>query len=145
MTQDENEKLLQDPRVAALLKAIDMPVENYGFWFETVRNVRAAFDPPVEMEYTMPSWEDFIVGRRIANNWCVAMGNDAVTKSEYNALREATKRPKPTTEKLGRELWVNVYSNGNMSGPYRFEDDAICAIKDSTMKGKTIRVREVLE
>ena len=53
-----------------------------------------AYDPPKVKKYTMPSWDEFVVGKMILVGiqdapYTVRVGDSTMQKGQYNALREA--------------------------------------------------------
>ncbi len=55
----------------------------------------AAFDPPIEYEYTMPTWGEYCAQHGVSSDgWAKLPGHGVINSTHYNAIREATKRQK---------------------------------------------------
>ena len=80
--------------------------------WEKFKALIAKFDPPpppVEYDYPMPQWEEFLAKYPAHPEQSVEwayLGVRGISSADYTAIRQAIKTPRKPAPKLGREFWV---------------------------------------
>ncbi len=100
-----------DAKVEALLKAAQAVTPFVeGHVSEKADKLIAAIEalmPSVEMEYVLPEWREFQVGRCVGSNGLVYIDGLGISMPHYDALREATRRPKRDLVPPGKD-WTDA-------------------------------------